>query len=174
MNRIKQIAVEVATLQKKIKLLEAEKKKLIKEDGNNNFYKYYDFYVNATPSIAFLASTDGQGLYTKHKIKNLKCFFDFTKEDLKEYNQVNVFFDTKAWNYDKYNIIYTDKTFQNCVRNKLKELGLKNWNKIGYSEAGMQSNNAVNFDMSVSLAKESYIKIYKNNPLFLESPTLDE
>jgi len=173
MNRIEEIDESIAACKNQIKLLENERKNIVKKAKKKEFDEFYDFYLKTTPSIAFLASTDGKGLYTKHKIKNLKCFFDFNKDDLKEYNQVNVFFDTKAWDYDKHNIIYTDNTFQNCVRNKLKELGLTHWNKIGYSEAGMQSNNAVNFDMDRSLAKEIYMKIYKNKP-HLESPTLDE
>lgn len=169
MNKIKTIDKNIADLQKQILALEAEKKSLLKQDKNKEFDKYYEFYSKCTPSVTFLAETDGKGYYTKKKIKNLKCFFGFNKEDLKEYNQVNVFFDTNVWNYDEYNIIYTDDTFEKCVKKKLKELGFKNWNKIGYSEAGMQPNNAAHFDMDRSLAKEIYLKIVKNNPHYSDS-----
>lgn len=164
MNRVKEIEKTIDGLQKQIRILEAEKKGLLDQNKNKEFDKYYEYYSKCTPSVAFLANTDGKGYYTNKKIKNLKCFFDFNKEDVKEYNQVNVFFDTNVWDKDKYNIIYTDDTFEQCVKNKLKELGFKHWNKIGYSEAGMQPNNAAHFDMDKSLAKEIYLKLMKNNP----------
>lgn len=94
-----------------------------------------------------LISTDGTGIWSKTvaDVKVVGLEVTYTNDDL-TFGSLNVYFDTESWDVNDEGLIYTDSGFLDNLQNILTKIGL-NADGIGYSEAGMQGRNYVNFDV---------------------------
>lgn len=72
--------------------------------------------------------------------------------DEKDFGSLNVYFDTETWDVSKNSIIYTDETFLQGITTALVAIGL-DVSEMDYSEAGMQGDNYVNFDVNGDFIK---------------------
>ena len=60
-----------------------------------------------------------------------------------------LYFDPTLWDVDKHGLIYTDELFIETLHARLRATGWTNPERsINYSEAGMQGDNYVDFDVS--------------------------
>ena len=80
--------------------------------------------------------------------------FWYHEEDKVPIGNLNVYFNPRIWDIDRYGLIYTDTIFEKHIKRILKEAGFKYFRDIDYSEQGMQGDDFVNFDVDDSLAKE--------------------
>lgn len=64
------------------------------------------------------------------------------------------------WNVETEGLIYTDDRFEQDVKNALKANGFENCDDLSYSEAGLQCNDYVDFDISLDLQNEAIEKGY--------------
>lgn len=67
-----------------------------------------------------------------------------------EFGELRVYFDTKTWDVKRDGLIYTDKMFEEELRERLVLEGLcsiEAAKQVGYSEQGMQGNNYVSLDV---------------------------
>ena len=62
------------------------------------------------------------------------------------------------WNVETEGLVYTDDRFEQDVKNVLKDNGFENCYDLTYSEAGMQCNDYVDFDISLDLQNEAIEK----------------
>jgi hypothetical protein len=115
--------------------------------------------MNNRLKIKFIASTGGNGLWSRHKAA--VTVKEFEIHQLHRYNnkfvgELRVFFSTKEWNIQKYGLIYTDFEWLRQFRNKLIENGFskKAANAVSYSEQGMQGDNYVSLDAGTDFIKE--------------------
>lgn len=101
--------------------------------------------------------TAGDGYYTKSK-KNVVLkhavvsTYEYTEEDEDfgeevDHGELCVYFDPESWNVYEDNIIYTDTLFKEKLKELLAEFGISD-KSIGYSEAGMQGDDYVSFDIN--------------------------
>lgn len=98
--------------------------------------------------------TSGSGLWSNQskEVKITKIdWYDTTPEgdDEREY-QVDVYFDHETWDIARDGLIYTDPAFKSDLREKILELVGKGelpatlpWEKLAYTEQGMQGDNFV-------------------------------
>jgi len=73
----------------------------------------------------------------------------YTSDD-GEFGELRVYFNTKFWDVDALGLIYTDKQFEQQLKQVLaKQFGFtaKELKGVYYSEQGMQGNNYVSFDV---------------------------
>jgi hypothetical protein len=90
---------------------------------------------------------DGTGLWSK--IKTVVTILDMKvtdRDELNEHGELRVYFDTKHWNTAAVGLIYTDRGFVQALRQWFNVYGI-NSTTLGYSEAGMQGDNYVSFDV---------------------------
>lgn len=64
------------------------------------------------------------------------------------------------WNVETEGLIYTDDRFEQDIKNALKNNGFENCYDLTYSEAGMQCDEYVDFDISLDLQNEAIEKGY--------------
>ena len=69
-------------------------------------------------------------------------------------------FNKDEWNVDKDGLIYTDERFEEDVKKVLNDNGFTKYDEVGYSEAGMQCDEYVDFDISIDLQNEAIEKGY--------------
>lgn len=108
------------------------------------------------------ASTDGRGLWSRHKATvNLKeCDMHNVSRDAQErqtfHGELRVYFSLKDWNPENHGLIYTDRTWIKEFRKVLQESGFSNKavKAVNYSEQGMQGDNYVSLDAGSDFIKE--------------------
>ena len=90
--------------------------------------------------------TAGDSLYSTQakSVGIVDLRITYTSED-KDFGELCVYFDTKTWNTHKDGLIYTDSQFIADLRTFLTENNLST--NISYSEAGMQGDGYVSFDV---------------------------
>ena len=66
----------------------------------------------------------------------------------------------EEWNVDKEGLVYTDVQFEEEIALALKKAGFDNYKGVCYSEAGMQCDDYVDFDISIELQNEAIEKGY--------------
>ncbi len=98
----------------------------------------------------FFLRTDGSGSWSKKAqtvVIDEIAIVNYPKDDEDYPGQpkyVMAFFDKKIWDTKTNGLIYTDKQFEKDMNDLLTDLILPI--SVGWSEQGMQSNNAAHFD----------------------------
>ena len=100
----------------------------------------------------FTVKTDGKGLWS-HKVTDVSIIdieWDIGREEDEEPEyMVKVYFDPKTWSPERDGLIYTDEGFRKELCKKLVtmscsgELPKLPWDKIDYTEQGMQGDDYV-------------------------------
>jgi hypothetical protein len=106
-------------------------------------------------------STDGKGLWSEKIIAVKVIGFeleDYDEPDFKFGAELRVYFDPTSWDVNANGMIYTDPAFLKGVRENFSVFGLPT-EEIGYSEAGMQGDDYVSFDVGSEFAKALAEKI---------------
>lgn len=86
-------------------------------------------------------NTDGRGYWTQ-------VSQEVSIIEIEKYGQeVRVYFDPIEWDVSKNGFIYTDQLFLFMLKKHLKADNKTYWNKIDYSEQGMQGKDYVSFDI---------------------------
>lgn len=103
--------------------------------------------------LSAVAVTSGDGLWSsvKTQVKVLGLDVPYiaeVEEDETEpqFGELRVFFDTSSWSVQRNSLIYTDSSFLEGVKTILKNRGYDPFD-VSYSEAGMQGDNYVSFDV---------------------------
>ena len=89
-------------------------------------------------------NTSGKGLWS-----NVSKDVKFTYIEISEY-YIDVYFDNRSWNIDKYGLIYSDNEWLNNFKNILiekYELDSSLINAIIYTEQGLQGYNRINLEI---------------------------
>jgi hypothetical protein len=90
---------------------------------------------------------DGTGLWSRRKtvvtILDMQVGY---RDELDEHGELRVYFDTNHWNTATDGLIYTDCGFKQALCQFLSAHDLDSV-AVGYSEAGMQGDNYVSFDV---------------------------
>ena len=109
--------------------------------------------------VDFVLNTAGNGLWSNvakpvRVVKLELAVWDDELEDgeLPEYGELKVYFDIADWNTYEDGLIYTDSQFENELAVALLSLGLDP-SDVGYSEQGMQPDDAVSFDAGPDFIK---------------------
>jgi hypothetical protein len=90
-------------------------------------------------SIKFM--TSGLGLWSTVKKKvSILSIDEFGKE-------LRVYFNSEEWSLKKDGLIYTDPLFLEMLKVHLKNNSKSYYNKVDYSERGMQGDDYVSFDI---------------------------
>jgi hypothetical protein len=107
--------------------------------------------------------TDGNGHWSNvaKRVFVQRMEIEFDLEDPDFVDDFKIFF-SKSWDIGRDGLIYTDDTFETCIRDFLKGLGLYEYiaYDISYSEQGMQSRNYVSCD---AYELEKYIRYVLTN-----------
>ena len=94
--------------------------------------------------------TAGNSLYSKRvatvKIVDVRITY---MNDEKDFGELCVYFDTKTWSTRNDGLIYTDTQFIADLREFLVQNSIAV--DVSYSEAGMQGNGYVSFDVGADL-----------------------
>lgn len=143
--------------------------------------------------VDFICSTDGQGLWSNAtrdvKITSLELrWFDcYSKKEVQEdpnlkarkVGELMVYFAPDSWNVRDFGLIYTDDLFESQLNEHVKSIlgiaqpGLQEGivvgsdypdNDISYSEAGMQGNTFVSFDVSSNFMENWFKYFIKQDP----------
>lgn len=73
-------------------------------------------------------------------------------DDVRDFGELRVHFDTESWDVDEDGLIYTDEQFLNELLAALKDEGF-DVSDIGYSEQGMQGDDYVSLDVGPNFLK---------------------
>lgn len=103
--------------------------------------------------VEIQTKTDGSGLWsnraTSIRIVELRVNY-YDKDDPADmYGNMSAVFHKDDWNVDKDGLIYTDDQWEKDLHKGLVALGVPEsaMGGVGYSECGMQENDAVNLDV---------------------------
>ena len=85
----------------------------------------------------------------------------FIKSNSDEYGgSLKFHLNKEEWDTGKEGLVYTDVQFEEDVKKALQDNGFEYYNEVGYSEAGMQCDDYVDFDISIHLQNEAIEKGY--------------
>ena len=95
--------------------------------------------------IPLTLKTDGKGLWTREarEVQITGLEFDASTGGIRAY------FDPKSWQVDQIGLIYTDPGFISGLRAALAEhfAGFTNWERLDYTEQGMQGDDYVSLEL---------------------------
>ena len=116
-------------------------------------------------NFEYVINTDGNGLWSDVgkpvQVIGIECTVKNFDDDDHIWGELRVYFDTDTWNVRKDGLIYTDPVFLDELRGYLELNGIDDTD-LDYSEAGMQGENYVSFDVGEtfinSWALEEWLK----------------
>ena len=108
-------------------------------------------------------STRGDGYWSRQQkpVRCVRIFLNYV-DDVQEFGELCVEFDTTTWDCRTDGLIYTDTRFENELRAYLFRLGFDSWKDISYSEQGMQTDHYVSLDVGKKFL-ESLRRYLENN-----------
>ena len=96
--------------------------------------------------------TNGSGFWSS-KAKPVEITgMEMLRSDWSEYGELQVAFNTCTWNTETDGLIYTDEMFLDSLREFCNYHGLPG-DDVDYSEAGMQGDDFVSFDVGLKFLK---------------------
>lgn len=97
--------------------------------------------------FAKILHTDGSGFWSgiavEVKVTALSVPYI---DDVRDFGELRVHFDTRSWDVDEDGLIYTDEQFLAELLAALKDEGF-DVSDVGYSEQGMQGDDYVSLDV---------------------------
>jgi len=92
-------------------------------------------------------ATDGKGLWssTSTDVQCTSASLAYCTPEC-DFGELRVYFDTESWLVDEVGLVYTDPGFLKNLKSLLASEGI-NTVDINYSEAGMQADDYVSFDV---------------------------
>ena len=120
------------------------------EDDYDDDYDDDDRSDIGTVKVNFKIQTAGTGFWSavKKLVRVTKIEYDI----LRSRTELNVYFDRKTWDTEEDGLIYTDPKFLKELKAELQKLSNKslsklNWNKLDYTEQGMQGYDFVSLEL---------------------------
>lgn len=109
-------------------------------------------------------NTNGKGYWSNKAkpVKTLRVTVDYINDE-QDFGELRVHFDTKSWNVKKDGLIYTDKQFQQELRDQLDLIGFPG-KDAEYSEQGMQGDDYVSLDVGKKFLKAWLKKVDETIP----------
>lgn len=110
--------------------------------------------------------TCGNG-YWSSRMATVHCYdmvlSSYGEDDGFQYGELCVTLTKKSWDVTKHGLIYTDRLFEEELRNFLLAFGFskKAVKEVNYSEQGMQGRNYVSLDVGEHFCKEWFKRIKK-------------
>jgi len=105
--------------------------------------------------VSAVLNTNGCGYWSEvtKSVKIVKLNLPYVNDE-EDFGELRVYFDPKTWDVNTDGLIYTDRQFEQELKEFLTSIGLQG-EDITYSEQGMQGDNYVSLDVG-----EAFIKSY--------------
>lgn len=105
--------------------------------------------------VSAVLNTNGSGYWSEvaKGVKIVKLNLPYVNDE-EDFGELRVYFDTKTWDVNVDGLIYTDRQFEQELKEFLTSIGLQG-EDITYSEQGMQGDNYVSLDVGKDFI-ESY------------------